>query len=46
MILARIIFSFEMKLGEGTERWFERQVAHSIWVKPALPVYLTPRKSF
>ncbi len=47
LILTRVIYSFDMKLGPGTDcGWMERQVAHAIWLKPALPVYLTPAEDF
>ncbi|OAA59701.1 isotrichodermin C-15 hydroxylase [Niveomyces insectorum RCEF 264] len=45
LTLARMIFAFDMKLAPGSDDWIERQRAHSIWLKPALPVYLIPRKT-
>ncbi len=44
LILARIVYSFDMKLAPGSEDWLDRQVCFTIWVKPALPIYLVPRK--
>ena len=43
LTLAHMIFNFDMKLAPGSDQWIERQLAHAIWLKPALPIYLTPR---
>ncbi|KAK1706783.1 hypothetical protein CaCOL14_013284 [Colletotrichum acutatum] len=43
IILARIIWNFEMKLSDESQRWTEGQDAWVVWKKPALKVYLTPR---
>lgn len=43
IILAKIIWNFEMKLTEESRRWTESQKAWVVWDKPALEVYLTPR---
>ncbi|KAI8632604.1 trichothecene C-15 hydroxylase [Xylariaceae sp. FL1651] len=41
LILARIIFAFDMKIAEDSEGWLDQKV-YSIWIKPPLNVYLTP----
>ncbi|KAL0937245.1 trichothecene c-15 hydroxylase [Colletotrichum truncatum] len=43
VILARIIWNFEMKLADDSRNWTESQKAWVVWEKPALNVYLTPR---
>ncbi|KAL2283049.1 hypothetical protein FJTKL_10163 [Diaporthe vaccinii] len=45
IILARIIWNFEMRLADESRKWTESQEAWVVWEKPALGVYLTPRDS-
>jgi cytochrome P450 len=45
LIIARILFRFDVKLGPGAETWIERQKIYTTWQKPELPVYLTPANS-
>ncbi|KXH50180.1 cytochrome P450 [Colletotrichum simmondsii] len=45
IILARIIWNFEMRISGESRGWDERQKAWVVWEKPALKVYLTPRDS-
>ncbi|KAF6814030.1 cytochrome P450 [Colletotrichum sojae] len=42
LILARILFSFDLKLSDGSRGWTEGQKAYIVWQKPSLNVYLTP----
>jgi hypothetical protein len=42
LILARIIYAFDMKLAESSREWMDGQQAFGLWQKPALNVYLTP----
>lgn len=42
LILARIIYSFDMKLADGSENWIEKNELYTLWFKPALNVHLTP----
>jgi cytochrome P450 len=44
LIVARILFKFDVKLGPGAKDWIERQRIYTTWQKPELPVYLTPAK--
>ncbi|KAJ8119720.1 hypothetical protein ONZ43_g3395 [Nemania bipapillata] len=41
LILARILFKFDVKVAPGHEGWLEDQKIFSIWEKPALPFYLS-----
>jgi cytochrome P450 len=42
LILARILFNFNLALADGSENWVDRQKIFILWDKPPLPVYLTP----
>jgi len=42
LILARILFNFDLELVNPTDNWIERQDVYTLWSKPALDVYLTP----
>lgn len=42
LILARIIYSFDMCLAEDSANWLEDQRCYILWDKPALNVHLTP----
>ncbi|KAI1846205.1 hypothetical protein JX265_010582 [Neoarthrinium moseri] len=42
LILARLIFDFDMKLADDSKRWIERQKAFPLWDRIPLNVYLTP----
>ncbi|KAI1317563.1 putative cytochrome P450 monooxygenase [Xylariaceae sp. FL0255] len=42
LILAKIIFNFDMRLDDGAREWLSTQKAYVIWDKPPLPVYLKP----
>ncbi|KAH7329619.1 cytochrome P450 [Stachybotrys elegans] len=44
LILAKIIYSFDMHLADDTQDWIASQKCHSMWVKPPLEVYLVPAK--
>ncbi|KAI1171137.1 cytochrome p450 monooxygenase [Nemania sp. FL0916] len=41
LILARILFRFDIKPAPGAEDWLRNQKIYSIWQKPELPFYLT-----
>lgn len=43
IILAKIIWNFEMILADDSRNWTESQEAWVVWEKPKLNVYLTPR---
>ncbi|RYP68304.1 hypothetical protein DL770_008467 [Monosporascus sp. CRB-9-2] len=42
MILARIVYDFDMKLADDSKDWIKRQKAFGLWDKIPLNVYLTP----
>lgn len=42
MILARVIFNFDMKIAEDSKGWMERQYIYLFWQKGPLHVHLTP----
>ena len=43
LILARVIYNFDMVAAEGEEDWISKQKAYAMWEKVPLMVYLTPR---
>ncbi|KPM43740.1 Isotrichodermin C-15 hydroxylase [Neonectria ditissima] len=43
-ILARVIWNFDMRLAEESKNWEAETRLYSIWEKPPMHVYLTPRK--
>ncbi|KAH7028980.1 cytochrome P450 monooxygenase, partial [Microdochium trichocladiopsis] len=43
LIMARILWNFDMKLCPSAKGWSERSKVYILWEKPALNVYLTPR---
>lgn len=42
LILARIVYAFDIQLSEGSKDWLGRQKNYILWEKPALDVYLKP----
>ncbi|KAK6193011.1 hypothetical protein LQW54_012895 [Pestalotiopsis sp. IQ-011] len=42
LILARIIYDFDLKLADDGQDWIKRQKAFPLWDRPPLNVYLTP----
>ncbi|KAK1145435.1 hypothetical protein N8T08_004310 [Aspergillus melleus] len=44
MILARLIYNFDLKLASDSVGWMERQNIFFLWDKPPLHVFLTPVK--
>ena len=42
LILARLLYAFDVKLREDCEDWMNGQVSFALWSKPPLNVYLTP----
>ncbi|GAP90439.1 putative cytochrome p450 [Rosellinia necatrix] len=41
LILAKIIFSFDMEIADDSKNWLNQKV-FSVWIKPALNIYLHP----
>lgn len=46
MILARVIWKFDMTLAEESRNWIDTNEVYTLWKKPPLWVHLTPRKIF
>ncbi|KAK3941803.1 isotrichodermin C-15 hydroxylase [Diplogelasinospora grovesii] len=42
LILARIMYDFDMRLADDSKQWIERQKAYSLWDRIPLHVYLAP----
>lgn len=42
LILARILFNFDLRLGDESKGWLRDQKIFSLWKKPALQVHMTP----
>lgn len=42
LILAKIVFNFDMTLADDSRGWLEDQKAYTVWEKPALNVHLKP----
>lgn len=42
LILAKIVYNFDLKIADDSLRWLKDQKAYNLWDKPALNVYLTP----
>ncbi|KAH7142088.1 cytochrome P450 [Dactylonectria macrodidyma] len=45
LILARIVWNFDMSLDARSEGWLQRNRAFTLWMKPNLYIYLTPRRT-
>lgn len=43
LILARLLYGFDMKLAEDSKDWLDDQKIYLFWRKDALNVHLTPR---
>lgn len=44
IILARLLWNFDLKITEDSVDWMKKQKIFNFWDKGALNVYLTPRK--
>ncbi|OTB05990.1 hypothetical protein M426DRAFT_319363 [Hypoxylon sp. CI-4A] len=42
LILARIIYNFDMTIDDNSRGWYENQRAYNLWEKPGLEVYMKP----
>lgn len=43
VIMSRLVFNFDMKLGKESENWMHGQKVYNLWAKPALQVHLVPK---
>lgn len=44
LILARLLFNFDLTLAEESTGWMDNQKAYNLWSKPPLFMHLTPRQ--
>jgi hypothetical protein len=44
IILARLVFDFDMKLDDDSKNWVARQKTYTLWDRLPLNVYFTPVK--
>ena len=44
IILARLVYDFDMKLAPDSQKWVERQKTYTLWDRLPLNVYFTPVK--
>lgn len=42
IMLARMIWNFDLVLADDSQDWMERQMIYVLWAKGALNVYLKP----
>ncbi|KAI1078406.1 cytochrome P450 ClCP1 [Whalleya microplaca] len=42
LILAKIIYNFDMTIREDSRDWLKNQKAYNLWNKPALNIFMTP----
>jgi hypothetical protein len=42
LILAKVIYNFDMALADDSQHWLDGQKAYTVWDKPALNVHLSP----
>ncbi|KAI1461869.1 cytochrome P450 ClCP1 [Annulohypoxylon moriforme] len=42
LILARIIYNFDMTIADDSRQWLETQKAYTLWKKPALNIHMKP----
>jgi len=43
LILARILYDFDLRLDDSSKGWIQRQKSFSLWKRLPLNVYFTPR---
>jgi len=44
LVLARLVWNFDLKLHESSRNWIENSEVYLVWKKPELKMYLTPRE--
>lgn len=44
LILARLVWNFDLAITEGSREWLHDQRSYLLWDKPDLDIYLTPAK--
>jgi cytochrome P450 len=44
LIIAKVLFSFDLELVDKSQDWFEGQKVYTLWQKPSLMVQLRPVK--
>ena len=43
LIMARVLYNFDLGLAEKSQGWMDKQEAYSLWLKPSLYIKMTPR---
>ncbi|KAK7937712.1 cytochrome P450 [Apiospora aurea] len=43
LIMARVLYNFDIALAGSSRDWMDRQLAYSLWLKPSLFIKMTPR---
>lgn len=44
VILARVLWNFDLMIAEDARKWQEEEEVYTLWLKGELNFYLTPRK--
>lgn len=44
LVLARMLFNFDISLSDDSREWMENQKAYNMWSKPPMHIHLTPRR--
>lgn len=44
VILARVLWNFDLKIAEDLEDWQKQEEVYTLWLKGDLNFYLTPRE--
>ena len=42
LILAKIVYNFDMTIDDGSRGWMDNQKAYNLWHKPALDIFMKP----
>jgi cytochrome P450 len=42
LILAKLVFNFDMSLADDSRGWLRDQKAYTVWDKPALNIHMKP----
>lgn len=43
LILAQLLYNFDLKLADDSHNWLDGQKAWTVWDKPTLGIHLHPR---
>jgi hypothetical protein len=42
LILAKLIYNFDISIAEEERDWLRSQKAYTSWIKPGLPIFFKP----